>query len=281
MSRAPLLAILLLLLPGGPCAAEAVVRFGSVAVESPASMHHRVAPLVDYLRRATGLPIELHLSPNISETIRALARGEIDLAYLTPAAYVKVRRLRPIRPLVKAMNHEGGTFRLALIARRGSGIETPADLAGLRFAFGDRQALLQRAVVQEAGLALERFGHHEFLNHRDNVLRAVLLGHFDGGVVAESVARAWRERGIAIIHTSRPLPTFNISASDRLAPVLARRIEEALLSLDPSDLDDRATIKSLDPDYTGFAPVSDGEYDVVRSLIATFEDSTPESLPKR
>ena len=258
------------------------LRFGSVALESPLVMHKRLTPLANYLSRVLERPVELVLSPNISTAIDNLIHDQVDIAFLTPAAYVRTHQISQTEPLVKARIGDHASFRLAIISRADGPVNTVDDLKGRRFAFGDRRALLQRATLYSAGLKLEDFDRYDFLDHLDNVIRAVLHGAFDGGVVAEIAARKWETRGLRIIYLSPELPSFNISASRRLDETTTARIKEALLRLDIRQPGDRAVIKSIDPEYTGFLPANDADYDIVRSLIQPYEtDAAPttEEIP--
>ena len=55
-----------------------------------------------------------------------------------------------------------------------------------------------------------------------------------------------------------------------------------MLRLDVRKPGDRAVIKSIDPEYTGFLPANDADYDIVRTLIRPYETdatSTTEKTP--
>ena len=261
-------------------AAATPLRFGSVALESPLLMHKRLTPLANYLSRILERPVELVLSPNISTAINNLIHDQVDLAFLTPAAYVRTHQISQTVPLVKARIGDHATFRLAIISRANGPVKIVDDLKGRRFAFGDRRALLQRATLYSAGLKLEDFDQYDFLDHLDNVIRAVLHGAFDGGIVAETAARKWESRGLRIIYLSPELPSFNISASRRLDETTRARIKAALLRLDVRKPGDRAVIKSIDPEYTGFLPANDADYDIVRTLIRPYETDATSTTEK-
>ncbi len=280
----PVLFCLLLPLYCSPTSAEGQpIRFGSVSMDTPGTMHQRLSPLTDYLSQVLNHPVTLVLSPNMSTAIDALINHKVDIAYLTPVAYLRTREVLHTELLVKALTQQRGTFRLAIISHSASAIKRPADLKGQRFALGDREALLQRAILYQVGLLLEDFSEYAFLNHRDNVIRAILNGQYDAGIVTEAIARRWHEHGIRVIHTSPELPSFNITASPALDAATRARVRNALLQLDMSRPGQRAIIKALDSDYTGFMATNDSEYDVVRRLIAPFREgrSRPHQQQRR
>lgn len=249
------------------------IRFGSVAMDTPAVMHHRLSPLTDYLSNALGRPVSLKLSSNMDEAINELAGANVELAYLTPVAYLRAHAEGNAQLVVKTVTQGEASFQLMIVVREGSPIRSVEELAGKSFAFGDPAALLQRAAVVGAGMPLDRLGKQEFLGHYDNIARAVMRGFYDAGIVKDTTAFKWQGKGLRILYASAQLPPYNISASADISPDLLGKIRNAFLQLDPDNPEHNAVIKALDNNYTGFAVTSDAEYDVVRQLIRPFDMS--------
>lgn len=250
------------------------LAFGSVAMDIPAVMHQRLQPLTAYLSDQIGVPVTLRLSPDMPAAIDAAARGRVDLAYLTPVAYIKAHDEGGVQLVAKTVTEGRGAFRLMIVVADDSAIQDVGDLAGKRFAFGDQAALLQRAVVVGSGVSLEELGDYRFLGHYDNIVRAVISGDFEAGILKDTMAYKWEGRGVRILYASPELPPYNIVARANMLPDLVDRIRAAFLSLNIEKPDQNAVIKALDPRYTGFAPVTDGEYDVVRQLVAPFHGAS-------
>ena len=82
-------------------------------------------------------------------------------------------------------------------------------------------------------------------------------GDFDAGILKDTTAYEWERKGLRVIHKSPELPPYNI--------VVSRRIDEGLYAAI------RRAFLRLDPNYSGFAPTGDAEYDVVRMLVRPFE----------
>lgn len=246
------------------------LRFGSVARDSLAVMQVRLLPLTAYLSEKLGQPVELRLSTNMSRAINALSSGNVDIAYLTPVAYIKAHAKGRAQLVVKTVTDHRPTFKLMIVVRADSPIRTVQQLAGKRFAFGDPAALLQRAVVVGAGMPLQRLGKYSFVDHYDNVIRGVLVGDYDAGIVLDSTARRWEGRGIRVLYASEDLPPYNIAVSSKIDRATVKRLQDALLRLDAATPADKSIIHTLDQSYTGFAPASDADYDIVRKLIKPF-----------
>jgi len=256
------------------CAADnkKEVLFGSVAMDIPAVMYKRLSPLTEYLSQAIGQPVSLKLSPDMPAAIDDTANGRVDLAYLTPVAYLKAHAKGGARLVVKTVTNGKGSFRLMIVVKQDSPIRSVQDLVGKSFAFGDKAALLQRAVVVGSGMPLEQFGEYKFIGHYDNIVRAVMNGDFDAGILKDIMAYKWNGKGIRILYSSPELPPYNITASKNVDDALLAQLREAFLSLDEKNPAHVPIIKAVDKKYDGFAPTSDAEYDIVRELIKPFDN---------
>ena len=251
-------------------AAQREIRFGSVAMDIPAVMHRRLTPLTQYLSHELGRPVNLKLAKDMPGAIKDVAQGRVDLAYLTPVAYLKSHAMGQTRLVAKTITEGKGSFKLMIVVRSDSSIKTVADLQGKTFAFGDRAALLQRAVVVGAGVKLAALGSYGFLGHYDNIVRAVMRGEYDAGILKDTMAYKWQGKGIRVLYASEDLPPYNIAASKNVSDNMLSKLKQAFLKLNPKNPEHMRIIKTLDKNYDGFAATSDQEYDIVRKLIAPF-----------
>lgn len=248
------------------------IRLGSVAMNIPAEMHRRLTPLTKYLSETLRRPVTLKLSPNMSAAIDDVAKGDVELAYLTPVAYLKAQAKGNVQIVVKTVTNRQASFQLMIVVRQDSPIKRVEDLQGKTFAFGDKAAILQRAVVVGAGTPLETLGEYKFIGHYDNIAKGVASGDFDAGILKDTTAADWQSKGLRVLYSSPPLPPYNIAASSKMDPGLLKQIGRAFLDLDIKNPAHKAVIQALDNEYDGFAATSDAEYDVVRKLIAPFEE---------
>jgi len=244
--------------------------FGSVAMDIPAVMHKRLKPLTQYLSKELGRPVSLKLSPNMGAAINEVADKKVTLAYLTPVAYLKAHKKGNAKIVVKTVTKGKASFQLMIVVKKDSPIKTVADLKGKTFAFGDKRALLQRAAVVGAGIKMEDFSEYKFIGHYDNIARAVSNGDFDAGILKDTKAFKWEEKGLRILAASPDLPPYNIAANGDVSDELLAQLKKAFLKLDPKNPDHLKVIKAVAKKYTGFAATNDAEYDVVRKLIKPF-----------
>ncbi|MFV1997535.1 MAG: PhnD/SsuA/transferrin family substrate-binding protein [Acidiferrobacterales bacterium] len=246
------------------------LQFGSVAMDIPAVMHKRLTPLTAYLSETLNRPVTLKLSPNMGAAIKDTANGTVDLAYLTPVAYLKAHKKGDAQLIVKTVTKGKASFKLMIVVREDSPINKVSDLVGKNFAFGDKRALLQRAAVVGAGMPLNKFRKYKFIGHYDNIVRAVMNGDFDAGILKDTMAYKWQGKGIRILYATDDLPPYNITASKNVDRQTLLELQNAFLSLNPKNPNHMKVIKALDKKYDGFAKTSDAEYDIVRRLIKPF-----------
>jgi len=263
--------MLLLLVYSGLSTAKDELIFGSVAMDIPAVMHTRLKPLTNYLSKKLDKNVALKLSPNMGAAINEAAKGTVDIAYLTPVAYLRAHAKGNAQLIAKTVTNGKASFKLMIVVKQNSPIKSVSDLVGKTFAFGDPKALLQRAAVVESGLKLEQFKEHRFIGHYDNIARAVMNNDFDAGILKDTMAYKWEGKGLRILHSSPALPPYNIVASKKVNKKTLKKLQEIFLSLDKNNPEDLKVIKAVDKKYDGFAATSDKEYDVVRKLIAPFE----------
>jgi phosphonate transport system substrate-binding protein len=250
---------------------ERPIRFGSVAEDIPAVMHQRLTPLIDYLEHAIGRHVVLVLSPDMPRAIEELSIGNVELAYLTPVAYLRAHEKGGAILIAKVVSNKQAYFRLEIVVRDDSPIRKVGDLTGKKFAFGDPAALLQRAVVESSGISLDNLGSRNYLGHYDNIVRGVLNRDYDAGIVTDTKARKWADKGIRVIYSSPQLPPYNVAATKKLDHATFLKLQKALLSLDKSNPDRLRVLQALGEDYDGFARTSDQEYDIVRKLIKPYQ----------
>lgn len=266
--------LLCLLLAPGVASSEEKTKeliFGSVAMDIPAIMHKRLTPLTNYLSKALDRPVSLKLSPNMGAAIKATATGMVDLAYLTPVAYLKAHKMGNAKLIVKTVTKGKASFKLMIVVRDDSPIKSVKQLAGKSFAFGDKKALLQRAAVVGSGMPLNKLGDFKFIGHYDNIVRAVMNGDFDAGILKDTMAYKWENKGIRILYATPDLPPYNIAASKNVDKATFKKLQKAFLALDPKKPAHLKVIKALDKKYDGFAKTNDKEYNIVRKLIKPFD----------
>jgi len=252
-------------------AQPAGVTMGSVAMDIPVEMIKRMSALTNHLALNTNLNVRFRPSPNLGSAVDDLGTGQTQIAYLTPVAYIEARKKYGVIPLVAPTTQGRPHFSLVIGVKAGSGIGSPAELKGKRFAFGDEKALLQKAAVESMGLKSSDFPTFAYLKHYDNIAKAVLAGDFDGGILKDSIADEFKGKGIVVIGSTAPLPSYVFAVHPGMPVAVRNQLRDALLALNKSTPERAATLEAFDKAYDGFVVVDDPAYDTVRKLIQPFQ----------
>jgi len=246
------------------------ILLGSVAMDKPVVMYKRLSPLTTYLSEQLAMPVNLKLSPNMGAAINEISSHSVDIAYLTPVAYIKAKKKGNAQIIAKTVTKGKASFKLMVVVKEDSPLKSISDLAGKSFAFGDKRALLQRAALVGGGISLDKLGSYEFIGHYDKIASSVIAGYFDAGILKDTMAYKWENKGLRILYATPDLPPYNIAVSGNINSDLAEKIRKAFLDLDGNNPKHLNVIKALDSKYNGFSATNDAEYDVIRKLIKPF-----------
>ena len=226
-------------------------------------------PLEIYLEKELGKKIELVVTTDYSSMIEAMRHGRIDMAYFGPLSYVLAKQKSDIEPFA-AMKQKGSTtYQSVLIANTGAGIAKISDIVNKNVAYGDKAStsshLIPKSILAENGLkAGENYREH-FAGAHDAVAMAVQNGHAQAGGLSKPIFESLVQRGLGdpnkvkVLAESKPYPQYPWTMRSNLKPELKEKIRAAFLNLK-----DPEVLKPFKAD--GFGPISDKDYDVVRSL---------------
>lgn len=168
------------------------------------------------------------------------------------------------------MKQKGSTtYQSVLIANTGAGIAKISDIVNKNVAYGDVAStsshLIPKSILAENGLkAGENYREH-FVGAHDAVAMAVQNGHAQAGGLSKPIFESLVQRGLVdpnkvkVLAESKPYPQYPWTMRSNLKPELKEKIRAAFLNLK-----DPEVLKPFKAD--GFGPISDKDYDVVRSL---------------
>jgi phosphonate transport system substrate-binding protein len=242
----------------------------------PTQLVASFAPLAAYLSKQLGQPVSVRIAKDYQTHIEAIGKDEVDLAYLGPVAYVKLRETYGPKPLL-ARQVIGGSkvFHGKIFVRQDSPIRTLADLQDKRFAFTEPHStmghLVPRYQLWQAGIPVERLANYQFLGDHINVALGVLAGDYDAGAVKEDVFDLYKGRGLRAIATSPPISDHVFVASRKLPDAQLRTLRAALLQLhkDPKGAE---ILQSITPGVTALVPVQDSDYDTLRVVLKKLKE---------
>jgi phosphonate transport system substrate-binding protein len=231
----------------------------------------RFSPLTAFLSEQLGVPVEIKIQKSYQDHIDFVGKDQADIAYLGPVSYLKIHENFGPKPLLARLQVNGKPFfHGMIIVRADSPIRQLSDLVGKKFAFGDPQSTMShvvpRAHLKKAGITLDLLGDYEFLGTHHDVALGVLGGYFDVGGVKEEVFDEYEARGLRALVQSPPISEHVFVTRADLAPEQVARLRQVFLAVNeyPRKAEILAAVKKT---VTGFAPVTDRDYDELRALM--------------
>lgn len=144
----------------------------------------RVNELLRWLSARLGRRIEPRVALSYEELLPMFRQGEVDVAWLPPVVYLRLRREGLARTLLVNDRHDAASYRAVLAVPRGSRRAGLADLQSTRIAWVDPWSasgyVLPRMALAAQGMDLAAtFLEERFLGSHDAALRAVMDDRFE------------------------------------------------------------------------------------------------------
>lgn len=247
-----------------PAAAESLV-FAPLPMETPYTVAAQWKPLLDYVEEHLGVTLNIDYSASNDEVVGKFRAGRLDLAYLGPLPYVKLRQsFSAAEPIVVFREKDGAaTYTCALAAA-----DTPVELKSLKH---KRIALTQplstcgyfatQGMLQQRGRSLEE-NRYRYLGPHDEVALAVVRGDFDVGGLKTAIAGKYAHLGLTVLAESPPMPGLALVANrNRLSAERIEQIRQLLLNA-PADV----RRQWGDNIRHGVVAARDSDYDGMRQL---------------
>lgn len=251
------------------------------------------------LERETGLRFKLLVPTSYQATIEGMATTSIDVAWLSPLAYVQARQSVGAEPILTGLRDGSPTSTGQIVVRADSGITTLEGLRGKRFAYVDQASvfgyLYPKAVFKTNGIDLKGFfSEVTFAGADDKVLWAVYNRQVDGGAtLGDTVPAGPRDPRLKlqeaipgvidmlrVIARSEPSPNDAICVRENVSPEIVGTLRDGLLRVAATDVGRKALRDLYGAD--GLATVADADYEEARraaSVLTTSQE--PETTPTR
>lgn len=226
---------------------ERALIVGAVATE-PA-----VVEAWDLLRshfQSVDQPMEYVLHSGYERLVDALLSGQVDVAYNSPVAHLRVQRRTHGARVGLLMRDLDRDVRSVWVARAEAGFRRLGDLAGRQLAVGGRDHAFSRLAPLDAlrlegvdltGVRLTVFDHEpgrHGATQRDEeaILEAVREGKVHAGAVSEKTwLRAGPDRGLGVLAVTPPNDGWVFDALPTLPTSLRQGFERAAGALHPKD----------------------------------------------
>jgi phosphonate transport system substrate-binding protein len=247
--------------------AQADLRFLLPPVSSPAVMYAAFTPLAKYLSQSIGQTVTLRFSGNLESFYNAAEKRSAQIVLFCPIAYIRSAHQQPYYPLAGVIPSPGGNHSV-IVVRHNSPIHNILQLRNRSFVMGDpacaASSLIPLSLFQEIGMGPKSFSAFRQSGSDQSALMDVAARFYDATAVAENVAEPYIRAGsLRVIAHAEVGPGDLLAASGEIPAVQRAKLTAALLSAQQRD---PASIAALGALAVGFKPVSDGDYNVLRSL---------------
>jgi len=264
---------------------EAPLRFG-VGLFQPDKDKNNATyrPLADFLAARLGRPVELHTVDSWEGLAKSLANGETDVALMGPWGYVLANHEAGAQAVATILYDGKPEYFAIMVTHPASGINTPADLKGKTFAFGDKGStsgyLIPLHYFMTQGIEPEKYFSKVLHTSHQAIEKQVTQRGLDAGADYNRNRNAMIEQGLIkagdskIFWTSPPLPNDAVAVNRALAgdSAFIERLRAALAAVGPA----LATQPALLPaHYTGFVNRDNAFYKPIRDAGLATGKLTP------
>ena len=235
-----------------------------------------------------GMPLEWIIGEDYDQTVRLLTEGKVQVANLSPLAYIKARELLPCLKLLATQVSRGDTrYSSFILVRKDRGITSVKQLEGKRIAFVNRTSasgfLYPMATLIRAGLDPTRILEDAvFLDAHPKVIEAVAAGEVDAGATFFGAVAAARDQQVdtgvlRVLALAGRIPFDAIVAHPDVDPALAQRVRDAFLALNSTTDRGRAALGHR-IEINGWVLPSEEVYETVRETLALVREATEGGL---
>lgn len=241
--------------------------------------YQRHNPLIEYLKKETGLSIRQIFPDTFDEHMKMVGQGKIDISFSNPFAYVKVAHLYGAKAFARIIEEDGrANFRGQIICRKDNkAVNTVEDCRGKRWIAVDPTSaggyLFALGLFHDHGMTKRSFSEIAFSpgpgGKSEKVVLSVYAGRYDVGSVREGtldvVAGKIDISEIRVIASTPWYPGWVYAARKGLDASVVEKIRDALLRLDRRNPAHEPILKAAH--INGVIVSGDRDFDPVRELV--------------
>ena len=233
---------------------------------------------MDYLKKETGFDFALLFSKNYRETIENIGTGKAQFAIIGGLSLLKAERDYGVKMLVKSLDKAGkGSYRTAIITKKGSPLNKLSQLKGCSFAFGSKYStrghIIPRYMLEKKGVLITDLEKYFFTGSHRNCVNTVLTGDACAGGIWDSLAFNLEQKGyIKILAFSDYYPSGGIAVNKDVPLEIAGKVKTAMLLFDPLGKNKEGLIDWSKTEMSGgFTEVVPQDYDFLKKMAIKYK----------
>lgn len=238
----------------------------------------RHGQIVEYLRKATGLPVRQVFPDTFESHLKMVERGEIDISFSNPVAYLALAR-SGAKAFAKVVEPSGEPlFRGQIVVRTdNTEINSLADCKGKRWIAVDPLSaggfLFALGMFRDNGITMQDFEEVAFApgpgGKQEKALMGVYSGRYDFASIREGtmdvVGRNIEPGSMRVLATTPGYPSWVYTARKGLDPAIVERVSKALFALSDNEPEHEIILQAAG--IRGIIPARDKDYEPVRDLM--------------
>jgi phosphonate transport system substrate-binding protein len=243
LAACPIFALLL----AAPAQAELTlaVNEGVTYYVSPQEMREKYKDLAELIGKTLRTTVKVVQIDQYPVLRKGLDEQQYDLAFVHPAHH-SLLSLRDGKYRLVVLTSGFTEYKARFFVKKDGDIKQPGDLKGKRIGIPDPDsitAVMARATLRDLGIDASKADIRS-TRYQEAVPFFVENGFSDVGVTASgAVAKAWQEKGGAVLLESRPVPIKHMIASSRMKVEDIQKVRDLMLGLDDSEAGRRLLAK--------------------------------------
>ncbi len=250
------------------------LKIGVASMITPVDAVKYYQDVIDYIGEQIGQPVQMVNRKTYEEMDRLLEKGEVKIAFICSAPYVRNRERLGVELLVAPSVHGKSTYHSYIIVHNDSPAKSFSELKGRTFAFTDPKSntgkLYPTFLLKTMGFAPEKFFKRVIYSYSHNKsVEMVAKRIVDGAAVDSIVYDHMLTTGspyvgqTRIIKRSPPYGTPPVVVTRDINPELKKKLKEAFLGMQKT-AKGKAILNEMTID--GFVEVPDRNYDTIRKM---------------
>lgn len=250
--------------------------FAPLGLEKAESNIQQYESLIKYLRKETGLNIEVRYFPSYDELLEAFRDGRADFSHFGPLPYISLSSTYSfVEPVVgfKDNQHRKG-YKCCIIAKKDSGFADTKKLKSVKKVALTQPLstcgyLMTSEILEKHGVDLKKL-EYKYVGSHSNSALSVILGESDIGGIKCDIAKRYLFHDIVIVDRSKTVPEFAFVVNTKTVDEKTKNtLKNALLNI--NNLDKDALKTWGDQTNNGVFESKDSDYSYLREVVEKTE----------
>jgi phosphate/phosphite/phosphonate ABC transporter binding protein len=249
--------------------------WGLTPFVSPTGVDDQYRPTIGLISERLRVPIHVRAGRNYEHVEEMLLSGEVDIALMSPYAYVRAKARAPnIRVFATHIAKGTESYGAYILTQEDSPIRTMNDLRGEVFGFVDQRSSsgwlfpISRMLDDGINPLQEITGH--FYGSHERVIEAIVNGEVSAGAtydgaLAEGRGRIPGANNLRVLARTQRIPYDAYVLREGFPEMAILGLQKALSSVSTRDARGRDALSAL-VDINGFIQADDAHYRGVRII---------------